>query len=54
MPFVPGNENLDFMSISLNATHANGLREYDVHSLHGYYMAEKTKQFMSENNFQKR
>jgi len=42
------------MTLSLNATHANGISEYDVHSLHGYQMALKTKEFLTEHNSTKR
>jgi hypothetical protein len=37
LPFTPGMSPLDQISLSLNATHpANGMSEYDVHSLFGH------------------
>lgn len=37
LPFTPGMSPLDYLSLSLNATHpANGFYEYDVHSLFGH------------------
>jgi len=35
LPFSPGQDNLDFKSMSLNGTHKNGMTEYDLHSLFG-------------------
>jgi alpha-glucosidase len=36
LPFVPGKDNLDHMSLSLNATHVDGTSEYNLHSLFGH------------------
>lgn len=36
LPFSPGPETLDHMSLSLNATHADGSSEYNLHSLFGH------------------
>lgn len=55
MPFIPGVEPLDFMTLSLNATLGYGkLSEYNVHSLHGLKMAEKTNKFLKNLNPNKR
>lgn len=55
LPFIPGfyyGGNLDNMTLSLNATHKDGSLEYDVHSLYGHMMVEKTFNFLTdENNF---
>jgi len=49
MPFIPGGEQLDLMTLSLNATLDRGkLSEYNVHSLHGLKMAEGTNKFMTK------
>jgi len=45
LPFVPELKtagNYDAKSISLNATHANGVKDYDVHSLYPLGMAQAT------------
>jgi alpha-glucosidase len=52
LPFIPGFyeqvggdsifRRFDDTSLSLNATHSNGLREYDVHNLFGLMMAKRT------------
>lgn len=36
LPFSPGPDNLDHMSLSLNATHVDGSKEYNLHSLFGH------------------
>ena len=44
LPFTPGKDSLDFLSLSLNATHpSNGASEYDVHSLFGHVQANLTQ-----------
>lgn len=48
LPFIPGDDNFDFMAMSLNATHpSNNLREYDVHSLFGHVETKRTFDFMT-------
>jgi len=36
LPFSPGPDNMDHMSLSLNATHVDGSSEYNLHSLFGH------------------
>jgi len=36
LPFSPGVDNMDHLSISLNATHVDNSTEYDLHSLFGH------------------
>jgi alpha-glucosidase (family GH31 glycosyl hydrolase) len=47
LPFIPGKFNLDNMSISLNATHANGISEYDVHSMFGHVEGKTTHDILT-------
>lgn len=47
LPFVPQYDrektgNFDNMTASLNATHADGKTEYDLHNLYGHMMAKTT------------
>jgi len=36
LPFSPGPDPLDHMSLSLNATHVDGSEEYNLHSFFGH------------------
>ena len=36
LPFSPGPDTMDHMSLSLNATHVDGSSEYNLHSLFGH------------------
>lgn len=46
LPFIPGSNNLDTISISLNATHpSNGLNQIDVHSLFGHLEGKVTREW---------
>ena len=55
LPFTPGMSPLDYLSLSLNATHpANGLSEYDVHSLFGHLEGKVTQDWLSKAQPDKR
>lgn len=55
LPFTPGMSPLDQISLSLNATHpANGLSEYDVHSLFGHLEGKVTQNWLLSNQADKR
>lgn len=47
LPFIPynGETNLDNATLSLNATHANDVKEYDAHSLMGHMQSAATRGF---------
>ena len=46
LPFIPGSNNLDTISLSLNATHpSNGLNQIDVHSLFGHLEGKVTQEW---------
>lgn len=47
LPFTPGPDALDFTSLSLNATHKNGMSEYDLHSLFGAIQSKATKEILT-------
>lgn len=48
LPFIPGSNNLDTISLSLNATHpSNGLNQIDVHSLFGHLEGKVTREFFN-------
>lgn len=57
MPFIPRYDydgNFDNSTISLNATHEGGLKEYDTHSLFGHMMVKRTAEAMKNVNPKKR
>jgi len=43
LPYIPTGRNLEEKSISLDALHANGEIELDVHSLYGTMQTQATK-----------
>lgn len=47
LPFSPGADNLDHMSLSLNATHVDNETEYNLHSLFGHAEGMKTHKILS-------
>ena len=50
LPFVPELTtvgNYDAQSLSLNATHANGVKDYDFHSLYSHSMMNVTSNTLS-------
>jgi alpha-glucosidase (family GH31 glycosyl hydrolase) len=48
LPFIPGSTNLDYLTLSLNATHRDSnLTEYDVHSLYGHLQGMTTSKTMA-------
>lgn len=48
LPFIPGVENLDYMSMSLNATHpSNNESEYNLHSLFGLTESKATFEILN-------
>jgi alpha-glucosidase (family GH31 glycosyl hydrolase) len=47
LPFIPGQHNLDFMTISLNGTHpSTNYSQFDTHSLFGLMEAAATRNFL--------
>jgi alpha-glucosidase (family GH31 glycosyl hydrolase) len=51
LPFVPGKNNLDFKTISLNATNnAGNQTQYNAHSLYGHMQGMATKQGLTETS----
>jgi alpha-glucosidase (family GH31 glycosyl hydrolase) len=42
---------MDFMSLSLNATHVDGETEYNLHSLFGHAEGMQTKKILSDKKF---
>jgi len=50
LPFIPGSNNLDTISLSLNATHpSNGLNQIDVHSLFGHLEGKVTREWFANS-----
>lgn len=51
LPFIPGeDENLDFITASLNSTHpSNNLTEFDLHSLFGHAQGKLTYEILRES-----
>lgn len=45
LPYVPGGRNLETKSISLDATHFNGVQEIDAHSTFGYMEVKATHEW---------
>jgi alpha-glucosidase (family GH31 glycosyl hydrolase) len=51
LPFIPGQFNLDNMSISLNATHPeSGQTQFNTHSLNGHMEAKATYEYLMSND----
>lgn len=51
LPFIPELQtvgNYDASSLSLNATHSNGVTDYDVHSLYSHAMMNVTSYALSK------
>jgi hypothetical protein len=48
LPFSPGPDNMDHMSISLNATHVDNTTEYNLHSLFGHSEGMQTHRILSD------
>ena len=48
LPFSPGPDDMDHMSISLNATHTDGTTEYNLHSLFGHSEGMQTHRILSD------
>jgi hypothetical protein len=52
LPFIPGfsnGGNLDHNSLSLNATHAQSLTEYDLHNLNSLLQTEYTYSYLTQD-----
>lgn len=45
LPYVPGGRNIEHKSISLDATHYNGVKELDAHSTFGYMEVKATHEW---------
>jgi alpha-glucosidase (family GH31 glycosyl hydrolase) len=53
LPFVPGygtSGNFDEATLSLNATHANGETEYNLHNLYGHMMSYRSYEFLTNGS----
>ena len=51
LPFIPYKAvNLDNMTLSLNATHVNGVTEYDAHNLMGHMQSAATRAFFESSS----
>ena len=47
MPFIPGDFNLDNMTLSLNGTHPSGYKQYDLHNINGHLQGKMTKDILA-------
>lgn len=47
LPYQPGSDNIEAHTISLNATHAGGLVEANVHAYFGFLESQATNSFLS-------
>lgn len=51
LPFIPGKFNLDYRTISLNATHPSlNETEYNLHNLYGHMQGKAIKEIMTDQN----
>ena len=42
VPYVPGQRDLEDKSLGLDATHQNGRKQYDMHSLYAFQEIQAT------------
>lgn len=50
LPYIPTSRNLDQKSIDMDARHADGFKELDVHSLYGTMMVKASHEWFKKNN----
>ena len=47
--YTPGARNLNTKSVSIDAVHSDGTKEFEAHSLYGFYMSMATSNFFTES-----
>ena len=49
LPYHPGNDSIESVTISLNSTHHGNIKEADVHVYHAMLQAQATHNFMKRH-----
>ena len=52
--YVPGSRDLSIKTVSVDAVHVNGVTEFEMHSLYGFYMSIASYKYLEQRDKDKR